>query len=44
MLALKRNLMTWAEKCTLIRNHPAPSISGAKTTPKGKAGIYENYF
>jgi len=39
MLTLKRNLMTWAEKCTFIRNYPASSISGPKTTPKGKAEI-----
>ena len=40
----KKNLMTWAKKCTLIRNYPAPSISGAKTIPKGKAGSMKIIF
>ena len=26
------------------RNYPAPSISGAKTTPKGKAGVMKIIF
>ena len=45
MLTLKRKVdHPGLKSANLNRNCPAPSISGAKITPKGKAGITKIIF
>ena len=44
MLKLKKKVDDPGLKVPFNRNYPAPSISGAKTTPKGKAGVMKIIF